>query len=128
MASLQFPVYLNEILNFYKFHGHEFLGRGEKLYYFSCLKKSDSNSSVVNTNHCVDSMALGKDPGRTLHFIVHEGKERKASLALVLRKQQFVFTTLGGLEVFFGFFFSWVCCRLVCSPWEQGKKKLKSPC
>lgn len=52
---------------------------------------------MVSLDPSVDSMAVGKASGRTLHFIRQEGMGREASLTLVLRKQVgFVFTALGG--------------------------------
>lgn len=44
----------------------------------------------------VNSMAVGKASGRTLHLLRLEGMGREASLALVLRKELgLVFTALG---------------------------------
>ena len=55
---------------------------------------------MVSPNPSVDSTAVRKASGRTLHLIRREEMGREAALALVLRKQ------LGSVFTALGFFFT----------------------
>jgi len=66
-------------------------------------RASDPSSALVSPNPSVDSMAVGRTSGRTLHLIRHEGVQRETSLAPVLRKQLWLVLSLLHSGVLFFF-------------------------